>query len=135
MAFSARNDAAPISGINVTPLVDVLLVLLIIFMISAPVVAHKARVDLPAPGSSTDLEPDPARVAIDADGSIFWNGTLVTDAALERQIDIAAASPQPPRLVIAAADNASYEDVTKVLTEAKLRGLTKIDFGSRQATD
>src|SRR4051812_18981023 len=69
MAFSARQDAAPISGINVTPLVDVLLVLLIIFMISAPVVAHKARVDLPSPGSQPPTAMmEPIEITIEPNG-------------------------------------------------------------------
>lgn len=132
MAFSARHDSAPISGINVTPLVDVLLVLLIIFMISAPVIAHKASLSFPGPGSAQPVEPpQPIRVSIDADGSMFWNGSLVTDAALVEQMKIAALSKEPPVLNIAAADGASYEDVARVLTEAKVQGLAKVQFVER----
>jgi biopolymer transport protein ExbD len=132
MAFSARHDSAPISGINVTPLVDVLLVLLIIFMISAPVIAHKASLSFPGAGTAhQDDPPRPIRVAIDADGSIFWNGSLVTDAALAEQMKIAGLSKEPPVLDIAAADGAAYEDVAKVLTEAKVQGLAKVQFVER----
>lgn len=132
MAFSARHDSAPISGINVTPLVDVLLVLLIIFMISAPVVAHKASLSFPGPGAAQPVDPPkPIRVAIDADGSMFWNGSLVTDAALEEQMKIAALAKEPPVLDIAAEDGAAYEDVAKVLTEAKVQGLAKVQFVER----
>ena len=132
MAFSARHDSAPFSGINVTPLVDVLLVLLIIFMISAPVIAHKASVSLPGAGAAPhDDPPQPIRVAIDADGSMFWNGSLVTDAALTEQMKIAGLAKEPPVLKIAAADGAAYEDVARVLTEAKVQGLARVQFVER----
>lgn len=131
MAFSARHDAAPISGINVTPLVDVLLVLLIIFMISAPVIAHKARVDLPAASPRGGDTVEPVRVTIEPGGLLYWNDTPVTEAALLKQMDIAAAAADKPALHLAAADGAAYEDVASVLTEANVRGLSKIDFVER----
>lgn len=133
MAFSARNDAAPISGINVTPLVDVLLVLLIIFMISAPVVAHRARVDLPSTGSRPPaVAPDPVDITIEPNGMTFWNHTLVSDAALATQMEILGARDgEKPAVHISASDQASYEDVAKVLAEAKLHGLSDIDFVNR----
>ena len=133
MAFSARQDAAPISGINVTPLVDVLLVLLIIFMISAPVVAHKARVDLPSPGSQppTAMQ-EPIDITIEPNSMTFWNHVLVTDAALATQMQILGARDgDKPAIHIGASDEASYEDVAKVLAEAKVNGLSKIDFVNR----
>ncbi|SEO61270.1 biopolymer transport protein ExbD [Luteibacter sp. UNC138MFCol5.1] len=132
MAFSARHDQAPISGINVTPLVDVLLVLLIIFMISAPVIAHKSSLSFSSAGLPTDTTPPkPIRVAIDADGSTFWNGVLVTDATLVEQMRLAAAGTTRPVLDVAAADGASYEDVARVLAEAKVQGLAKVEFVER----
>lgn len=131
MAFSARHDSAPISGINVTPLVDVLLVLLIIFMISAPVIAHKASLSFPAGGEASTSTPEPIRVAIDADGSVFWNGSLVNDATLSQQLILAGSSKVPPTLDIAAADGASYEDVARVLAEAKVQGLDRVEFVER----
>ena len=132
MAVSARHDSAPISGINVTPLVDVLLVLLIIFMISAPVIAHKSSLSFSGAGKTPlDTPPDPIRLTIDADGSIFWNGSIVTDAMLANQMTIAASAKEPPVLDIAAADGASYEDVARVLAEAKVRGLARVEFVER----
>ena len=130
MAFSARQDAAPISGINVTPLVDVLLVLLIIFMISAPVIAHKASVDLPSAGGHPPIAmQEPVDITIEANGMTFWNHALVTDATLATQMQILGSREgDKPSLHMRAADNASYEDVAKVLAEAKVNGLSKIDF-------
>jgi biopolymer transport protein ExbD len=131
MAFSARYDSAPISDINVTPLVDVLLVLLIIFMISAPVIAHKSSLSFPVGDKASVSTPDPIRVAIDPDGSIFWNGSLVTDAALSQQMMLAGKAKLPPALDIAAADGASYEIVAHVLAEAKVQGLERVEFVER----
>ncbi|MET0934820.1 MAG: biopolymer transporter ExbD [Luteibacter sp.] len=133
MAFSVRQDAAPISGINVTPLVDVLLVLLIIFMISAPVIAHKASVDLPAGGARPPSPAmEPIDITIEGGGMTFWNHVLVTDATLVTQMDLLGAREgEKPSLHISASDDAPYEDVAKVLAEAKVHGLSKIDFVNR----
>jgi biopolymer transport protein ExbD len=133
MAFSARQEAAPISGINVTPLVDVLLVLLIIFMISAPVIAHKARVDLPSAGAvPPDAVQEPIDITIEPNGMTFWNHVLVTDATLATQMEIVGSRDgDKPSLHISASDEAAYEDVAKVLAEARVHGLSKIDFVNR----
>ena len=77
MAFSTKIESSPIAGINVTPLVDVLLVLLIIFMISAQVVVHKNQVDLPAAGDAYNATPEPLRVPVAPGGMVFLNGTLL----------------------------------------------------------
>ena len=135
MAFSAKVESFPIAGINVTPLVDVLLVLLIIFMISAQVVAHKNRVDLPASGDVSSARPEPLRVTVDPGGLVFLNGTLVSDAALATQLDIAASTAQGdaakiPHVELHARDQASYDDVARVLALVKAHGITGIDFAS-----
>lgn len=129
MAFSARVSSPAISTINVTPLVDVLLVLLIIFMITAPVITHKIRTDLPQPGHSTALDNiDPIRLSIQADGSMAWNDTPITDAQLSAQLVLAASRNQQPELRIDAADGAQYQAVAHVLSQAKSQGMTRIDF-------
>lgn len=92
MAFSAKIESSPIAGINVTPLVDVLLVLLIILMISAPVIVHENRMDLPASARASNDRSEPLRVTVDPGGMVFLNGTLVSDATLAMQLDIAAST-------------------------------------------
>ncbi|QWT20823.1 biopolymer transporter ExbD [Bacillus sp. NP157] len=135
MAFSARAESSPIAGINVTPLVDVLLVLLIIFMISTPVIAQRNRVDLPN-GTGEILDPpEPLRVTVDSGGMVFLNGTLVTDASLATQLDIAAASGRDdasliPHVELHAKDEAPYEDVARVLALVKAHRMERIDFAS-----
>lgn len=128
MAFSARVSSPAISTINVTPLVDVLLVLLIIFMITAPVITHKIRTDLPQPGSTDRDNVDPIRLSIQTDGSMTWNDAPITDAQLNAQLSLAASRSQQPELRIDAADGAQYQAVAHVLSQAKSQGLAHIDF-------
>jgi biopolymer transport protein ExbD len=129
MAFSARVSSPAISTINVTPLVDVLLVLLIIFMITAPVITHKIRTDLPQPGRTVDRDTiDPIRLSIQTDGSMTWNDAPITDAQLNAQLSLAASRSQQPELRIDAADGAQYQAVAHVLSQAKSQGLARIDF-------
>jgi biopolymer transport protein ExbD len=135
MAFSTKVESSPIAGINVTPLVDVLLVLLIIFMISAPVIAHKNRIDLPI-GSAEQTKPvEPLRVTVDPGGMVFLNGTLVSDAALATQLDVAIArsgddASRVPSVELHARDEAAYDDVARVLALVKAHGVERIDFAS-----
>jgi biopolymer transport protein ExbD len=128
MAFSVRAESSAIAQINVTPLVDVLLVLLIIFMITAPVVTHRTRVDLPAPGRSTAPLTEPIRLSIQADGSLYWNDAPIGEAQLASQLAIAGAREVPPRLIVRAADGAAYQTVARVLAQAKAQGMAGIDF-------
>ncbi|WP_266157883.1 ExbD/TolR family protein [Dyella silvatica] len=129
MAFSARASHTAISTINITPLVDVLLVLLIIFMISAPVITHKVKLDLPqtALDPITDL-PEPIRLAISADGSMYLNDTPVSENEFRAQLEVAAWQKVQPALQVDAADGASYEVVAHALSSAKAQGLARIDF-------
>ena len=128
MAFSVRAERSAISHINVTPLVDVLLVLLIIFMITAPVVTHRTRIDLPGAGGKPVPAAEPIRLAIQADGSLSWNDTPIDQIQLDTQLAIAAQQATPPRLLISAADGAAYQAVAHVLAQAKAQGLAGIDF-------
>jgi biopolymer transport protein ExbD len=130
MAFAVRAERSAISTINVTPLVDVLLVLLIIFMITAPVVTHKTRIDLPGGGvvKLDDSFVAPVRLSIRADGSLYWNDIPVDEAQLRAQLAVAARQTEQPRLIIGAADGAAYQSVAQVLAAAKAQGLARIDF-------
>ena len=131
MAFSSGNSAGPMSEINVTPLVDVMLVLLIIFMITAPILSHKVRIDLPQPSATPrppDNPVDPIHLQIKQDGSLYWNDTPVDEAGLRAQIAVVAQQANQPELQIDADDNAQYEAVARVLSDAKGQGLVKIGF-------
>ena len=130
MSFTA-NTSAPMSEINVTPLVDVMLVLLIIFMITAPVLAHKIQVDLPQP--NPDQPPptnplDPIHLKIDQSGSLYWNDTPVDELGLKAQLAVIAQQSNQPEIQIAADDGVAYQHVARVLADAKSYKLVKIGF-------
>jgi biopolymer transport protein ExbD len=116
--------------INVTPLVDVLLVLLIIFMITAPVLAHKIKVDLPQPNPnpppSTPL--DPIHLRIDQGGALYWNDIPVDELGLKAQLAVIAQQSNQPEIQIAADDAVAYQHVARVLADAKSYKLVKIGF-------
>lgn len=129
MAFSARASDAPLVQINVTPLVDVLLVLLVITMITSPVLTHKMKLDLPQVGIvDYDTPPETIQLALHADGSIYWNDTPVDASMLSTQLALAAREAKQPKLVLDPADGVSYQTVASVLSEAKQQGIEKIDF-------
>ncbi|GLQ90193.1 ExbD/TolR family protein [Dyella flagellata] len=128
MAFSARVSQAVMAQINVTPLVDVMLVLLIIFMISAPIITHKTKLDLPQASSQFTQAPTAIHLAIQADGTMYWNDTPVSLDQLRTQLAIAATRSTQPALEIDAADGVAYQTVATVLSEAREQGLARIDM-------
>ena len=102
MAFSSDNTGGPMADINVTPLVDVMLVLLIIFIITAPLMAHKVKIELPEANlvqnqdDSNDRQM-PITISVKEDGSLFWNDEPITREVMESRLSSAAQqTPQPP---------------------------------------
>ena len=135
MAFTSNSGGGPMADINVTPLVDVMLVLLIIFMITAPVLSLKIKVDLPQPNQNTPPDPnpkDPIHLKIDASGSFYWNDTPVDELGLKAQLAVIAQQTNPAEIQIAADDAAAYQYVARVLADAKSYNLPKIGFADSQ---
>ncbi len=134
MAMSSGSTGGAMADINVTPLVDVLLVLLIIFMITAPVATKKIKIDLPQPNPNVqnpDNPPEPIRLKIDQHGAFYWNDTPVDELGLKAQLAVISQQTDPakqPELQINADDNVAYESVARVLADAKSYNLTKIGF-------
>ncbi|MEO7917696.1 MAG: biopolymer transporter ExbD [Dokdonella sp.] len=132
MAFSAGGggQGAPMSEINVTPLVDVMLVLLIIFMITAPLMTHKIRIDLPQanPNVQNETPPDPIDLAVKESGSLFWNDEPITEAMLQAQLRVVAQRTPQPELQIRAEKTTQYQKIATVMAEAKSAGMVKIGF-------
>jgi biopolymer transport protein ExbD len=119
-----------IAAINTTPLVDVMLVLLIIFLITIPVVTHTVPVKLPAEiNEPYKTKPENINLAVNKDGDIFWNEQFVpsTDALLEKLKKVSVTVPQP-ELHIRGDQNARYEFVGKVILTAQRAGIAKIGF-------
>jgi biopolymer transport protein ExbD len=132
MAFSSPQDddeAGLMAEINMTPFVDVMLVLLIIFIVTLPVIQHSVKIELPkATSSASNSKPETIQVSIDAKGQIFWNTTLVS---LDEYIVKAkqAASQEPiPEVNLRADKRVVYDAVAQVLSASKRNGLTKLGF-------
>ena len=130
----AGSDDDVMSEINMTPLVDVMLVLLIIFIITIPVINHAVKLDLPKAASQpNDIKPRHVNVAIAADGAISWDGKAVDEADLKARIaDVAAQSPQP-ELHLQADRKTPYERVAQLMAAAQTAGLSKIGFVTEPA--
>ena len=133
MAFPARVSSVAVSQINVTPLVDVLLALLIVFMISAPVVSHTLKIDLPQPiPDGTQQKAEPIQLATHADGSMYWSDMPVDQIAVNAPLAIAALQKVQPALSIDVAGGAAYQVVAHVLSSAKSNGMASINFIDRR---
>ena len=130
MAFSSGNTSGPMADINVTPLVDVMLVLLIIFMITAPLMSHRITVKLPtANPKTTDTEHvEPMDLAVKQDGSMYLNDNPVSEAELKAQFAVAAAKSPQPELQIRADKATEYRYVRKILGDAKGQGMVHVGF-------
>jgi biopolymer transport protein ExbD len=121
--------AQPMAEINVTPLVDVMLVLLVIFIITAPLLARALKVDLPqADAPPAAVQPQTIQLTIDAAGSLRWNGAPVDGAALAERLAQAAKAMPQPELHLGADRAARYEHVATVLAAAQKAGLKQIGF-------
>jgi biopolymer transport protein ExbD len=118
------------STINTTPLVDVMLVLLIIFLITIPVVTHTVNVELPKETNiPTQTKPENIVISVDKDGNIFWNEKLIPDSAtlLDRMKEEAVKDPQP-EVHIRGDANARYESVGRVVFICQRAGIGKVGF-------
>jgi biopolymer transport protein ExbD len=136
MAFSSGGGSGPMADINVTPLVDVMLVLLIIFMITVPMLSHKIKIDLPQPAPPPLVPPppppEPLSLSVRATGQFFLGDEPVTEEALQAQLRVAAQKDPQPELDIRAEKTAKYQWVATVMADAKNAGMTKIGFVSAE---
>lgn len=115
--------------INTTPLVDVMLVLLIIFIITVPVMNNAVKIDLPRASAQPEtLKAENINLSIDADGKVFWNDQAIDAAQLQQRISAAAARTPLPELHLRAARTTPYEKVAQVMAMAQSGGLSKIGF-------
>lgn len=117
------------SQINMTPLIDVMLVLLIIFIITLPAQTHAIKIDNPVPHPATPLPPPKViKLQIDFDGTLLWNGTQVDRATLQGYISAEAAKSPQPEVHISVDKFANYQTVAQILADLQWRGLQKIGF-------
>ena len=128
-SFNSSGGQAPMAEINTTPLVDVMLVLLIIFIITAPLMTHSVQVDLPhASSTPTPEKPMTLPVSITADGSVFLNGEKFDNAALEARFRDAVTEDRNAELHLMADREARYEFVAETMSAARRAGVAKIGF-------
>ena len=127
-SFESGQDR-PMAEINTTPLVDVMLVLLIIFMVCAPLMTQSIPVNLPKAASvPSEQKPDVVNLAITADGSLHWNGDAVGDDGLVQCLtELAQKTPQPELHLVADKD-VRYERVAQVMALVRRRGVSKMGF-------
>ncbi len=130
MAFGTQDETDEVMNeINMTPLVDVMLVLLIIFIITVPVMKHSVNIDLPqASNVAQDAKPETILLAIDAQGQFFWNENRVEDKDLPARLRTESARTPQPELHIRGDKQVRYERVAQVMAAAQQAGLRKIGF-------
>jgi len=135
MAFGSFDESGvsqPMAEINTTPLVDVMLVLLVIFIITAPLFQQAVPIDLPqVTATRLDDKPQVIQLAIDADGKIFWNGEAIARAELDKRF--AEASGRQPELHLRADRGVRYEKVADVMAAAQRANIVKIAFLTQPA--
>ena len=126
----AEIDEKPMSEINTTPLVDVMLVMLIIFLITIPVITQSVKVDLPkAANIPTQTKPENVNIAVDREGNVYWNTARVADQAelLERIKQVAVMQPQP-EIHVRGDKHTSYEYIGRVMVTCQRGGIQKVGF-------
>jgi biopolymer transport protein ExbD len=128
------GDDAPMNDMNTTPLIDVMLVLLIMFIITIPVQTHAVKLDLPPPNPNPpQVDPVFNQVDIDFLSNIYWNKTEVDLPTLRSYMKQAAAMPTQPELRLRPEGLAKYEVVDKVMAEAQQAGIVKMGFVGNEA--
>ena len=132
MAFNIQDDQSDdsiMSEINMTPMVDVMLVLLIIFMITLPVIQQAVRIELPKANSvRNEIKPESVQLTIDGKGQIFWNSTAIDLKTFDGYVEKAAQKEPQPEINLRADKSVKYEYVAQVLAAARRAGLTKLGF-------
>jgi biopolymer transport protein ExbD len=128
MAMSAGgNKGGVMAEINVTPLVDVMLVLVIIFMITAPLMSHKVQIELPKATSEANKEPpNTITISLKDTGDLFWNDVAAEPSVIDRQLKIEARREPQPSVQIRADRTTEYREVAQLMAVAKLAGMKKV---------
>ena len=133
MAMSGgKDDGSPMLDMNMTPLIDVLLVLLIMFIITIPVATHAVNIDLPQPDPNPPpvdmIEPDKNKIVLSQAGEILWNGTAINQNELVRNLQFTKNIDPEPELQFEPESTASYDLSARVLNVIKASGVTRFGF-------
>ncbi len=129
MAVGDRDENEPMMDMNTTPLIDVMLVLLIMFIITIPVQTHAVKIDLPVPtDAKNNVDPEKNKITIDPAGTIAWNGSAVDLAQLAQYLEQTKALPVEPELQVQPDPYARYITVDRVMAVVKRSGVGKLGF-------
>ncbi|MFZ2268930.1 MAG: biopolymer transporter ExbD [Azonexus sp.] len=135
MAFAksiGQDNHQPLTEINMVPLIDVMLVLLIVFMVTAPLLTNSVHVDLPKASSSAEIaKPEHIDLALHADGAIWWQGQPVDSTELGQRLHAAGQQEPLPELRLRADAGTRYEAVAQLMARATREGITRIGFVSQ----
>jgi len=130
--FRQGSETAPMAEINMIPLIDVMLVLLVIFIVTAPLLTQAVKLELPkASSQANDLRPEKVEFAIDAAGLRYWNGEPVSRAEAQRRFAEEGRKPVQPEVHLKADQAVAYRFVAQALADASKAGLTKVGFISQ----
>jgi biopolymer transport protein ExbD len=130
-SFDSSRGSAPMAEINRGPLIDVMLVLLVIFIVTAPLLTNAVKLDLPKVSSHVnDLKPEKIDFAIDAAGARYWNGEPVSRADAALRFAAAGKKPVQPEIHLRADQAVAYRLVAETLADATKAGLSKVGFVS-----
>lgn len=127
--FDNKSSHAPVAEINMVPLIDVMLVLLVIFIVTAPLLSHSVKLDLPKATTQVNQSAaDKIEFAISADGTLHWNGQIVDRVAAQKRFKVAGQQATQPEIHIRADQSAEYRYVAQTLADASNAGLSKVGF-------
>jgi biopolymer transport protein ExbD len=130
-SFDSKSPGTPMSEINMVPLIDVMLVLLVVFIITAPLLTQAVKLELPrADAQVNDLRPERIEFAIDASGTLFWNGEPVPRGVAQQRLAAEGRKRVQPEVHLRADQNVAYRFVAQTLADASKAGLTKVGFVS-----
>ena len=128
-SFSDSEIDRDNAEINMIPLIDIMLVLLVIFIVTAPLMTHAVKVDLPKASSlPNDVLPRTINLSIKSDGTIYWDGERVDDSALQPKMADAAMQANQPEVHVRADGELAYRNVARVMSDAARAGLTRLGF-------
>ena len=129
MAWKNQPEDPVMSEINMTPLVDVMLVLLIIFMLTVPLLTQRIKLNLPqAQGITDPQKTESITLLVDAQGKVYWNDQPVSQAALQERLRLLGQRRPQAELRLKADQRTTYQDIMSVLSAAQQRGLSRISF-------
>ena len=133
-SFDRKSSSQSMAEINMVPLIDVALVLLVIFIVTAPLLTHAVKLDLPKATSNADIQkPEKVEFAIDAQGALFWNGERLTREDAQARFAEAGQKRPQPEIYLRADQSVPYRYVAEMLADASKAGLGKIAFVSEPA--